>query len=748
MKRPGFLQWWSGFVWRGQGLESLAFDEPQHEGTPLDQARQIYHRLVVQFAAMNGYRRQWQVLGLGAALWIGSWFIPHAEWGVFWGLWSFVGALFLSCWLVPRMMRGTADAEAKGEAEGIVRRCFLRDVDSATPDDLRDVWRHGWLTSQGRPISSEICEADAREVIVHEFAKWWLVSAAGLAAGIACWSGIEFMGTLALVAIVGKLLFHSNPATRRELLLSIQEGVEGLAFVAAGGDAWGQSIERARIEQIKEAKRDADKVDGRLVRLGDATGLLAARGDMFAPSAGMPFSLSLRDLQTHLLVLGGTGSGKTTAVLKPLIYQAAAWDGIGLAVMDGKGALPGELRKLGDKLTIIDPDKVRVSLVAGIEPSMVVDTLVEILGGQSSDRFWSDSAGGILRRCALVAHAAGKGEWSLLGAARLAFDDSEREKALDAVPAEALAESPALGEAMAFLETEFPEIDPKLRSNFVAQIRSWINTLTAHPKMLAWADATPSQSEADIGEVLKGARMGVLIPAHRYGDAGRVASALLKARLYRGLKDRADDKDWRKTGTPVLMVIDEAQEVATADDATLLAIGRSLGLAMVAATQTIEGVYERLGQASAKWLGIFGGVVGLTGRSEETDKFVAHRIGAAWSPYVEAGNGLPVKTAIQADMMTGPHAAKRTQKFFGKHLRSDNWNNLVYRATRGVAGQIRALFQGQAVGAQASCRLGVRGMVEPGEIQTLLAEPNRALAIVSRARVIRRDAVTLFPDFD
>ena len=82
MKRPGFLQWWSGFVWRGQGLDALAFDEPQHEGSPFDQARQVYHRLLVQFAAMNGYRRQWQVLSLGAALWVGSWFIPHAEWGL------------------------------------------------------------------------------------------------------------------------------------------------------------------------------------------------------------------------------------------------------------------------------------------------------------------------------------------------------------------------------------------------------------------------------------------------------------------------------------------------------------------------------------------------------------------------------------------------------------------------------------------------------------------------------------------
>jgi len=48
----------------------------------------------------------------------------------------------------------------------------------------------------------------------------------------------------------------------------------------------------------------------------------------------------------------------------------------------------------------------------------------------------------------------------------------------------------------------------------------------------------------------------------------------------------------------------------------------------------------------------------------------------------------------------------------------------------------------------ASCNLGPGHLVEPAEVQTLLAEPNTALAIVSRARVIRRDVVVLAPAYD
>src|SRR6202023_140443 len=110
-------------------------------------------------------------------------------------------------------------------------------------------------------------------------------------------------------------------------------------------------------------------------------------------------------------------------------------------------------------------------------------------------------------------------------------------------------------------------MDPKTSSNIVATIMSWLSTITSTPELLRWAKTAAGKDTVDVLSPLKGGRIGILIPEHRYGVAGAVVSALLKARLYSGLKDRAE-RDWSGTDeTPVVFIVDEAQAVATMQDA-------------------------------------------------------------------------------------------------------------------------------------------------------------------------------------
>lgn len=328
-------------------------------------------------------------------------------------------------------------------------------------------------------------------------------------------------------------------------------------------------------------------------------------------------------------------------------------------------------------------------------------------------------------------------------------------EALKRIPKEALEdkENLELAEAVAYLVGEFPAMEEKLRKGIIAQARSWVAALTAHRDILKWAKAKPSESQADIADALSGKRMGLLVPAHRYGAAGAVVSALLKARLYAKLKDRADNPAWQKEGgTPLLMVIDEAQEVATADDASMLAIGRSLGLAMVAATQTVEGVVARLDEHQAnKWLSIFGGLVALAGRSRKTDELVCERIGSAWLMRTEQLNGTPVRDAIYSNVLAGPLAASMTQPFFAAHLGTGGKNMaraLVARATQGVAIAFKKAWNGEQPQNPPQVKLGVMPVLEAGEVPSLLAQPDTALVVATRGRVVRRDIVILTPDYD
>ena len=443
---------------------------------------------------------------------------------------------------------------------------------------------------------------------------------------------------MVLFILLLKLIRDRRPLMNRARSSTAAEGVEGSAFVAAGGQAWGAIPERrASGRSSRPRATRAPTVD-----LGETTGVFAGRGDFFAPSAGLPFRLSLRDLQMHALVLGGTGSGKTSGILRPLARQLSEHEDIGLVIMDGKGALPSELADLPG-MQLVDPARggTEISLVSGVEPAVIIDTVREILApaGAGQDMFWVNSAAGALRRGAVIAQAAGGAWWSLYHSAQVVSNKQDRDQLIEALLPKA-EDDPLLREAFTYFRFEWDTMEEKTRSNILAVIRSWISTITATPELLRWAKTPAGKDSVDIIAPLTGGRIGLLIPEYRYGVAGSVVTALIKARLYSGLKSRAD-RDWSGTSeTPVAFIVDEAQEVATTQDAQMLPIGRSLGLAMIAATQGIEGINAKLGDATAlKWLSIFGSVVALSGRSPATDELDLAARGSGLAAHAERCRG-------------------------------------------------------------------------------------------------------------
>lgn len=751
---------WTRWVWHKQPIDALALDAPDHDGSPLNIARQVYHRMLCRIACAALWDRlvSWSVVTLFLA--IGGGLLSIAQPAElfsfsFWPFLLFFVALVVLIWMLPgRLMAGLIDDDDRAEVAGVVRRAFLRDIPADTPADLVDVWRHGWLTSEGRPIAAELTEADGRASPAGEFAAMAGAVIFLLAAAIGSLGGSLLLAGAAPMMILTILFFARNPLIERGQELEVQEAVEGIAYSQAGGQPWAMALENARTIQLEEAKRDKSP----LVQLGTTTGLLAARGDSFAPSAGLPLAASLRDLQLHLIAFGGTGAGKTTGVLVPIARAVSSWDNVGLLVLDGKGALPKELEDMDlSGFKVIDPEVETLSLVNGLEPQAVIETIATILGGAGASEngsFWIDSAGGLLRRAAVVAHALGGAHWCLSGIAAIAFQDDKRKAALESIPGleENKRVNAVLHEAVTYLHKEWPTLDEKTRSNIIATARAWITTITAHGDLLRWAKSTGPDS-VDLLAPLNGGRVGLLLPAYRYGKAGAVVTALLKARFFAKIKARAEDPSWPDRESPIVMLMDEAQEIATEEDATMLAIGRSLGLSVIAATQTVEGVTERLGLVtSQKWLTIFGNALALSGRSNLTDEFMADRAGHSWRLTVEEVEGLPVRTAIDANVATGVLAAARNQPSMaeavalpGTALAKTAWNRVTQPIAHTLA-SIGGAAPGQALGASnPKTKLGPRPVLEQEELQSLLAEPDTALALLTRGRVVRRDVVKLHP---
>lgn len=708
-------------------------------------ARELYHRYLGHLVAARLWRLEWlglvaAAIGLVAVSLVLGGSAPVGDGVVLAVIGAAAAATVgaraaLRSVLAPEKIR--PDAEA---AQALVRRVCLREVPDGAPPDLADPWRHGWMTADGRPLAAEIGEIDLRSTeLVGRCKPIFFTSLAfGLVLAGFCLGGTLFLAPILAIAVC-KALADPPPVGLRARLLDVAAAgtAEGAAWAIAGAGRWAERIEDARKAQLAIAIADRSPV----LTLGKATGVMAARGDLFAPSAGFDMALSLYDLMQHLLVLGGTGSGKTAGVLRPLCKQLGAIGGIGLVMLDGKGALPGEVAKFVHDLQVIDPATKSMSLVEGLTPTEVVGIISDRLGhSEGKDKFFEESAAGLLRHAAVLVNARDAADWSLEKIWRMA-NDGPSEEILEEVDQTV----PQVKEAASFFKDEWPALDKEVKSSIMATARAWYTTITGHPDTLKWAMTLAGKSDVDLAGALKGKRIGILAPAHRYGEAGPVVLALLKARLFASIRDRAD-RGMKEGETPVVLVMDEAQEVTTRQDALMLGIARSLNLSIVASTQTVEGIEARLGAVeAAQFLTLFGSVIALSNRSAQTTNLVTARLGASFRPTLDAVPGVPtVRASVSAQRASGRLAAARTQRAvaatigFGEGGRPRD----LFRAINPFQ-----LFRGTLQGQQdrPHSRVTAAPLAQPDEFAELVVEPDTALAILTRARVPRRDVVKLAP---
>lgn len=385
--------------------------------------------------------------------------------------------------------------------------------------------------------------------------------------------------------------------------------------VASGEDAGiAHSHIPARLTQAKNAARDTSPV----FTFGEATGELRTRGDGFAPDAGLPIAMSLRDLSTHAICFGETNSGKTSTFLRPLIaaLMRARLKGerIGMLIADGKGALAGEFVGMLD-YTGLNPRHEVVSLYEGLSAGDVARQHEEnnLAGATGNDKTWQSMAAEVSRPSAYMLEALARhritdtrtGEpwrWCLLhhdrlGKMFLAGEEAlgeleslwgqlnEKEGPFDGLLMEAYLYSTRTVQAMADVT----------RGSVLSNWQMWFGPYTGHVDLLRWAAADHG---ASVEGCLHGEVVGLDINGSLYGQhSAALVTKFLKARVIAELQRRAGvpDGDWRKadpTATPCFLIVDEFQDVYTPADAELIPKSRSLGGHYVVATQTLESLLQ------------------------------------------------------------------------------------------------------------------------------------------------------------
>ena len=419
---------------------------------------------------------------------------------------------------------------------------------------------------------------------------------------------------------------------------------------AMNGEALGKLMTghiRARHDQAVRASKDPTP----LFTFGTSTGALYEKGDVFAADRGLPLVASLYDISTHMLVVGGTGRGKTLYALNRITTEWMAMNQGGMLFIDPKGEgalkykhLPGYrviAPTVRDALTnTIVSQGVNVGLIQGMEPGTVCQVLAEV-GGVGKDSKSQGNAQYFINNGLNVgfhaeqllwwtikthehqvkigrkdANAKINWRWTLHDIAKMVdllakpFDKSGRHDAeiltdmIETVQewAPIPRNNPVLARTISFIKSELPvlQASEETWSSIVSTVKQWFTPLLNSNDLLSWAMC--EQGDVDMGDVLHGAKFGLYLPL-RYGTAGVMAMALIRRRIAMDMRKRPDN--WREldpTATPVLFVFDEFQELINLQDLEILSMGRSLGNWMVMATQSEAAIRQKLGDTATEAL--------------------------------------------------------------------------------------------------------------------------------------------------
>jgi Helicase HerA, central domain len=590
-------------------------------------------------------------------------------------LFGVTGAVAFARFGIPLLMRSVDASAEKEEAENAMRQVFYRDLSQYynLPPDMQDDQRKGWIAEDGKPISTHITAGDFKHIEAARVKRrWGLTAWAFGSALVACptpllvaalfvnyrglaknqslmqWlttpkesnffaealltagAVITYPYSLPAAVVAGSMrlrrwigknsLNGTPPAVLRNRELVVGSLVEAGAYSEYGGDVFTKEILAGATHQQLEA---ASKDTSPLFLLGTASGWCAARGDVYAPSKGTPFMLSLDDLFQHFLIFGGTGSGKTSGLLRPIIEQALDTANLGVLIIDGKAALGAEFD--GYKgVTCLTPENYIVPLIAGLSPGALVDTLEAIYtkglpsGGSI---FWTASAKDLMFQGAVLCHYLGGEYWTLSEIAKVSLRKEYRNEIIDLMLEKPGELSEDVTASIEFFREEWDKgTDDKTKPGIEKQVRTFFSEFERYPEIRKWMNAPLDTATMDIVDVLKGAKIAISIPRNKYGDTGRGLLALLKSRFFGGIKDRGE-RGLLPGETPIMMIIDEAQEIVTDEDVDMLPTARSLKLAVVAATQTMEGL-----SGLSKWVEVFTNVAVLKKTSDYTYSWFRNKL--------------------------------------------------------------------------------------------------------------------------
>ena len=299
------------------------------------------------------------------------------------------------------------------------------------------------------------------------------------------------------------------------------------------------------------------------IYIGKATGNFADRYHSTGINKGKDVSLFLGDCCQNIVCYGGIGSGKTTRVIQPLLIQLLDQDCGGL-IFDIKGdfknAVKASCTALNRKVLTIGINDENFNIIKGLTPEVASSFLKSalLLAGKSSDPFWIDTAGELIKNTlGVLSFLPEHYNLKALNDYIFKVNCEEIDDALIVAEANFTPDESRLFDSyLNYIVSVYDSFDDKVKTNVNATIAQVLSSFS-HPDLVD--SFCYSTNDIDFENILNGDIFLVDLPLQIYGLGAKTVYTMIKLRFFNLMQQRAI-KDVNQD-RPVFFMCDEYQEI-------------------------------------------------------------------------------------------------------------------------------------------------------------------------------------------
>jgi hypothetical protein len=315
-------------------------------------------------------------------------------------------------------------------------------------------------------------------------------------------------------------------------------------------------------------------------------------------------AFGVEDLCRHTLILGSSGSGKTTRAFNPMLEGMLSDLDAGAFIIAPKSEAVDEAvqmaRRAGRKAVVVTPGSdIGFDLLSG-NPDIDAMYLRDTFGRTGDDnKPFVEAAVARLKNALRMLQAAGVQYYNLQHLTEYCFDEKfsatvrnhavSRLRALDPEAEAAW----TIREAMAYEDTRYLQFTPETRRAVLFTVSQLLEPLRDVRITKTFASR---RSQFPIESVFSGAVIILHVPRTRYERAAQAIYTLAKRRFFTALENRRSSTEYDQT-RPVVFAVDEYQLCISETDIQSLGIIRSAGCMVLAATHGLSSLYSVLSRS-------------------------------------------------------------------------------------------------------------------------------------------------------